>query len=157
MKGEDNIATLVELKLGLVLIIDRLEGIYLQAKHDITDGVDAAPLLSGTSGITHEIWDAIIEAYDNGEHEFVDGWLDQPLAKRTKAFIDSVRDNFGPFGYTAVNIAEPDGVTIKPKAFNDLRLSITEDRKPIDMHAQLDIFVQQVIRSVTHFSNINPT
>lgn len=157
MGGKDNIASLAELKLGLVTIIDRLESVYLQAKHDYTHGVDASRLLGDTPLIMLEIWDAIITAYDNGPKSFSDGWPDSTLAEATRDCLERLRNEFRPFGYSTSNIVEPDGVTIKPKAFNDLRLKIIEDQRPIDMPIQLDMFVEQIVKSITHFSSINPT
>lgn len=155
---EKEVAGLAELKLGLILIIDRLENIYLMAKHDHTCGTNTAKLLIHTPVIVHDIWNAIIERYDEGDAiEFSDGWPNQTLAERTREFLEDIRNEFRPFGYLPGNITEEDGVTIKPKVFNDLRLKIAEDHKSIDMPVQLDMLVEQVIKSIDHFSNINPT
>lgn len=156
IRGGDDIAGIAELKLGLVTIIDRLESLYLQAKHDHTYHTDAGRLLEGTPGIMLEIWDAIITAYDEGPTDFSNGWPDRSLAEATKECIERMRSEFGPFGYASSNIVERDGVTLKPKAFNDLRLKIIEDHRPVDMPIQLDMFVEQVVKSITHFSSINP-
>jgi hypothetical protein len=155
---KDNRATLAELKLGLVMIIDRMESVYLQAKCDYTNPIDAGKLFEHTPSIIHDLWDAIVVTYDDGPTEFYDGWPHQSLAERTREFIDHVNGNNALSSkYFPSEIVEEDGVTIKPKVFNDLRLKITEDHKPVEMPMRLSQFVEQIIKSITHFSSINPT